>query len=295
VLEQIAVETIAGSVVAVVTLVLSAGLRAGGGGWEGCEVAVPAGDRAADLAATGSRDVTQVVDQSEHHTHIQAAAVDASSEHGWGQVVATAAGGVVAVVLLVAFAEHVVALTTFAAVGLAAGGALRAVRSRRRVGPFDEARWVALGHVVLGLAGVALALRGSTALERDGVSVAAVQEAVRSTGPFEPTFSSSVNVLLELGRPAWEVCASAAGGVVLAWLLVSVGVVQLRSWAVADRGIRHRPSSSAVRRRFEAFGAQRAVRLLWAVGLVAITWMVVRGDVADAIGWLSGSGSGMSP
>lgn len=221
------------------------------------------------------------------------------SAPGWeralGAGVGWVVGAVVAVVLCLVLADRVLTLTVVAAAGLVVAAVVRAVRSRRRVGPFDEARWVALGRVGLVLLGVAVAVRGVVTLERGGRTVAAVEDALWSAGPWPPSAATRLHLMAEIGRPAWELVLSALAGVVLAWLLLAAGALGLRSWAVADRAAVAGAPPPGVAGRAERFVAQRAERLLVTVGLVVLTWMVVRGHVAEAVGWWWSPGSGMSP
>jgi hypothetical protein len=292
--EQIAVESIAGLLGAVVTFLAGAGLRAGGGGWLERESDPPVGARAAQQGVAG-RDLTQVIDQSDRRTYVHGGGAATSTAPGWSGVVVAGVGGLVALLLFVAFAERVVSVTALAAIGVAAGAGFRALRSRQRAGAFDQARWVALGHVALCLTGVTVALRGALTLERDGVSVDLVRDHVMSMGPSAPGLQTQLALVAELGRPAWEVCWSTLGGVVLAWFLIALAVLELRSWAIGDRAIRREPSSAAVERRLAAFARQRAEGLLLTVGLVAITWLVVRGNVADLVRWIGELAPGMFP
>ncbi|MET0433485.1 MAG: hypothetical protein ABW025_04885 [Cellulomonas sp.] len=211
---------------------------------------------------------------------------------GWERALGVAVGGVVAgvvaVVLCVVLADRVLTLLVLAAVGLAVAAVVRMVRSMRRVGALDEARWVALVRVLLALLGVGVAVRGTVGLEREGLTLASVDDVMWSAGPWPPGVATRLHLMSELGRPAWEVVLSALGGVVLAWLLIGGGFRGLRSWAAADR-------AAAAGTTSPPFATQRAERLLATVLLVALTWLVVRGNVADVIGWWSSSGPGMSP
>jgi hypothetical protein len=211
---------------------------------------------------------------------------------GWERALGVAVGGVVAavaaVVLCVVLAGRVLVLLVLAAVGLAVAAVVRLVRSLRRIGALDEARWVALARVVLVLLGVGVAVRGAVGLERESLTLASVDDVMWSAGPWPPGVATRLHLMSELGRPAWEVVLSSLGGVVLAWLLIGAGVAGLRSWAAADRAVAAGTASPP-------FATQRVERLLATVLLVALTWLVVQGNVADLVGWWSSSGPGMSP